>query len=202
MGTAWTTLTLPWCGCGQAQECVFEKAVNDHKSPAILARWGAARGPWVAPMPDSASCHLPARRAALGLLLPRLRAEELQGGSQVWGASAASHGAGVGGRGRIAIQAAALYKDVLLALQQPPLAAYLDKSWTVHATAKAGIYDAQALLSSGDAFHAEDQVASEIARLRVSPPPLPPAASSFCLAAAACTDLLCSFCDALVVYKD
>eukprot|EP00208_Stichococcus_sp_RCC1054_P002835 CAMPEP_0206140322 /NCGR_PEP_ID=MMETSP1473-20131121/9097_1 /ASSEMBLY_ACC=CAM_ASM_001109 /TAXON_ID=1461547 /ORGANISM="Stichococcus sp, Strain RCC1054" /LENGTH=740 /DNA_ID=CAMNT_0053534441 /DNA_START=308 /DNA_END=2527 /DNA_ORIENTATION=- len=88
----------------QAQECVFEKAVNDQKSPAILAR--------------------------------------------------------------IAKQTAALYVDVLAALGQPPLLAHLDKSWTAHTTAKSGMYEAQALLSSGDAFHADDQVASEITRLR------------------------------------
>lgn len=68
---------------------------------------------------------------------------------------------------RIAKQAAALYADVLSALGQPPLAAHLDKSWTAHATAKAGMYEAQAILESGNAFHAEDQIASEIARLRV-----------------------------------
>lgn len=57
--------------------------------------------------------------------------------------------------------------DVLAALGQPPLLAHLDKSWTAHTTAKSGMYEAQALLSSGDAFHADDQVASEITRLRV-----------------------------------
>ena len=68
---------------------------------------------------------------------------------------------------RIAKQAAALYADVLSALQQPPLASHLDKSWTAHATAKAGMYEAQAILESGNAFRVDDNVASEIARLRV-----------------------------------
>lgn len=57
--------------------------------------------------------------------------------------------------------------DVLAALKQPPLAAHLDKSWTAHITAKAGMCEAQAIMESGSAFHAEDQIASEIARLRV-----------------------------------
>ena len=70
---------------------------------------------------------------------------------------------------RIAKQASALYTDVLLALQQPPLASHLDKSWTAHAIAKAGMYEAQAILESGNAFRTEDHIASEIARLRVRP---------------------------------
>jgi BRO1-like domain len=68
---------------------------------------------------------------------------------------------------RIAKQAAALYTDVLSALQQPPLASHLDKSWTAHAIAKAGMYEAQAILESANAFRTEDHIASEIARLRV-----------------------------------
>ena len=56
---------------------------------------------------------------------------------------------------------------MLSALGQPPLASHLDKSWTAHAAAKAGMYEAQAILESGNAFHAEDAIASEIARLRV-----------------------------------
>lgn len=56
---------------------------------------------------------------------------------------------------------------MLSALGQPPLSSHLDKSWAAHATAKAGLYEAQALLESGNAFHAEDNIASEIARLRV-----------------------------------
>lgn len=73
----------------------------------------------------------------------------------------------MGGLHRVAKQAADLYNEVVAALAQPPLASHLDKTWGTHVAVKVALYEAQAALCSGDAFRADDQIASEIARLKV-----------------------------------
>lgn len=60
-----------------------------------------------------------------------------------------------------------LYGEVAAALASPPLSSHFDKSWSGHVGVKAALYDVQALADSGAALHADDNIAAEIARLRV-----------------------------------
>jgi len=76
---------------------------------------------------------------------------------------------------RLAKQAALHYEAVCRALASPPLATHFDKSWTTHATVKAGLYAGEAGAAAAAGLHAADEVAPEIARLRETSAALAPA---------------------------
>lgn len=70
-------------------------------------------------------------------------------------------------RFRLAQQAGVFYDDIQKELVRAPLNQHFDKSWTAHVSVKAALYFVEAQLQSGAAFHAADEIASEIARLKV-----------------------------------
>ena len=69
---------------------------------------------------------------------------------------------------RIAKQVATFYSDVGGLLATPPLSTHFDRSWASHVAAKAALYEATAQLQAATALHDADDIAPEIARLKVS----------------------------------
>jgi hypothetical protein len=72
-----------------------------------------------------------------------------------------------GCQSRLTQQAAMYYDEVQKELQKPPLSQHFDKSWTAHVSVKSALYYVEAQLQSGIALHAQDEIAPEIARLKV-----------------------------------
>lgn len=69
---------------------------------------------------------------------------------------------------RLAKQVSVYYEEVHRLLMVQPLASHFDKSWTAHVAVKLSLYDLEAQMQSAEALHADDDIAPEIARLRVS----------------------------------
>ena len=62
----------------------------------------------------------------------------------------------------------AFYDDVLRFLNAAPLNQHFDKSWTSHVQVKATLYDVESQLQQAAQLHKDDDIAPEIARLKVS----------------------------------
>ena len=62
----------------------------------------------------------------------------------------------------------AFYDDVLRLLSAAPLNQHFDKSWTSHVQVKATLYDVESQLQQAAQLHKDDDIAPEIARLKVA----------------------------------
>lgn len=71
---------------------------------------------------------------------------------------------------RLAKQVSVFYEEVHRLLTSAPLASHFDKSWTAHVAVKTSLYDVESQLQNAEALHADDEIASEIARLQVGEP--------------------------------
>eukprot|EP00887_Chlorella_sp_A99_P006063 scaffold22.g6063.t1 len=128
----------------QAQECVLEKASNDKKSPAVIAR----RVPIQQTKLISLSAVL--SKAAVRLLG--------WGWVECW-------------LSWLAKQASLFYTECSRLLSSPPLNQHFDRSWLAHATVKSQLYDVESIVQNSAALRDADPiagVAKEIARLRAS----------------------------------
>ena len=70
---------------------------------------------------------------------------------------------------RLTKQVSAFYDDVLRLLSAAPLSQHFDKSWTSHVQVKATLYDVESQLQQAAQLHKDDDIAPEIARLKVTP---------------------------------
>ena len=61
----------------------------------------------------------------------------------------------------------AFYSEVLRLLNSPPLNQHFDKSWTAHVQVKETLYDVESQLQQAAQLHKDDDIAPEIARLKV-----------------------------------
>lgn len=61
----------------------------------------------------------------------------------------------------------AFYAEVLRLLSSPPLNQHFDKSWTAHVQVKETLYDVESQLQQAAQLHKDDDIAPEIARLKV-----------------------------------
>lgn len=61
----------------------------------------------------------------------------------------------------------AFYDDVLRLLTNPPLNQHFDKSWTSHVQVKTTLYNVESQLQQAAQLHKDDDIAPEIARLKV-----------------------------------
>lgn len=68
---------------------------------------------------------------------------------------------------RLTKQVSAFYDDVLRLLSNAPLNAHFDKSWTSHVQVKATLYDVESQIQQSAQLHKDDDIAPEIARLKV-----------------------------------
>ena len=68
---------------------------------------------------------------------------------------------------RLTKQVSAFYDDVLRLLSTAPLNQHFDKSWTSHVQVKATLYDVESQLQQAAQLHKDDDIAPEIARLKV-----------------------------------
>lgn len=68
---------------------------------------------------------------------------------------------------RLTKQVSAFYDDVLRLLSAAPLSQHFDKSWTSHVQVKATLYDVESQLQQAAQLHKDDDIAPEIARLKV-----------------------------------
>ena len=68
---------------------------------------------------------------------------------------------------RLTKQVSAFYDDVLRLLTNPPLNQHFDKSWTSHVQVKTTLYDVESQLQQAAQLHKDDDIAPEIARLKV-----------------------------------
>lgn len=68
---------------------------------------------------------------------------------------------------RLAKQVAAYYQEVKAMLGGAPLTSHLDRSWYIHISVKAGLYEAETQAQAAAGLHAEQEVAPEIARIKV-----------------------------------
>lgn len=68
---------------------------------------------------------------------------------------------------RLTKQVSAFYSDVLRLLSSPPLNQHFDKSWTAHVQVKETLYDVESQLQQAAQLHKDDDIAPEIARLKV-----------------------------------
>ena len=68
---------------------------------------------------------------------------------------------------RLTKQVSAFYDDVLRLLSNAPLNAHFDKSWTSHVQVKATLYDVESQIQQSAQSHKDDDIAPEIARLKV-----------------------------------
>ena len=57
---------------------------------------------------------------------------------------------------------------MLRSLSQFPLNQHFDKSWTLHVSVKSVLYAAEAEIQAAAGLHAQEDIAPEIARLKVS----------------------------------
>ena len=71
---------------------------------------------------------------------------------------------------RLAKQVAIYYGEIRSMLSQPPLNQHFDKSWLCHTGVKATLYEAEVQNQAAMALHAEQEIGSETARIKV---PLP-----------------------------
>ena len=71
----------------------------------------------------------------------------------------------------------AFYAEVLRLLSSPPLNQHFDKSWTAHVQVKETLYDVESQLQQAAQLHKDDDIAPEIARLKVIQVPREPAVS-------------------------
>ena len=62
----------------------------------------------------------------------------------------------------------AFYAEVLRLLSSPPLNQHFDKSWTAHVQVKETLYDVESQLQQAAQLHKDDDIAPEIARLKVT----------------------------------
>ena len=62
----------------------------------------------------------------------------------------------------------AFYSEVLRLLNSPPLNQHFDKSWTAHVQVKETLYDVESQLQQAAQLHKDDDIAPEIARLKVN----------------------------------
>ena len=69
---------------------------------------------------------------------------------------------------RLTKQVSAFYDDVLRLLSAAPLSQHFDKSWTSHVQVKATLYDVESQLQQAAQLHKDDDIAPEIARLKVT----------------------------------
>jgi len=69
---------------------------------------------------------------------------------------------------RLTKQVSAFYSEVLRLLNSPPLNQHFDKSWTAHVQVKETLYDVESQLQQAAQLHKDDDIAPEIARLKVS----------------------------------
>lgn len=69
---------------------------------------------------------------------------------------------------RLTKQVSAFYDDVLRLLSGAPLNQHFDKSWTSHVQVKATLYDVESQLQQAAQLHKDDDIAPEIARLKVT----------------------------------
>lgn len=69
----------------------------------------------------------------------------------------------------------AFYAEVLRLLSSPPLNQHFDKSWTAHVQVKETLYDVESQLQQAAQLHKDDDIAPEIARLKVIQLPQEPA---------------------------
>lgn len=68
---------------------------------------------------------------------------------------------------RLTKQVSAFYDDVMRLLSAAPLSQHFDKSWTSHVQVKATLYDVESQLQQAAQLHKDDDIAPEIARLKV-----------------------------------
>ncbi len=68
---------------------------------------------------------------------------------------------------RLTKQVSAFYSEVLRLLNSPPLNQHFDKSWTAHVQVKETLYDVESQLQQAAQLHKDDDIAPEIARLKV-----------------------------------
>ena len=68
---------------------------------------------------------------------------------------------------RLTKQVSAFYDDVLRLLSNAPLNAHFDKSWTSHVQVKATLYEVESQIQQSAQSHKDDDIAPEIARLKV-----------------------------------
>ena len=69
---------------------------------------------------------------------------------------------------RLTKQVSAFYSEVLRLLNSPPLNQHFDKSWTAHVQVKETLYDVESQLQQAAQLHKDDDIAPEIARLKVT----------------------------------
>jgi len=69
---------------------------------------------------------------------------------------------------RLTKQVSAFYSEVLRLLNSPPLNQHFDKSWTAHVQVKETLCDVESQLQQAAQLHKDDDIAPEIARLKVT----------------------------------